>query len=355
MSDAPLGMRAESEARAVSEDEGPRGSARPVQAALAAFVAIFAAWVALLLASAVLFADLDVLMDPAHPDRLHPALRFHATLALVLSYTAAAAMLGGRWMERDFEALRPVIDMEEREWAQWRRRVHHPDRRRLLLGAVLGALAGLAVSAIGTSLAERYEAPGWVGFLVWNWALNLVLFCAMGFLAGLSSDGSRIFVELGRRARVSLVDRSPLAPFARTGFELAVLWLLGSSLACLLFLSSSAHGVVAAVLVVTVAIAVASLLAPSRGVHARLCEAKAAELAWVRAELARAREALAGADVQTAARLPALLAWERRVQEASEWPFDTPTLIRFALFALVPIGSWLGGALVERVLNQALG
>jgi hypothetical protein len=36
-------------------------------------------------------------------------------------------------------------------------------------------------------------------------------------------------------------------------------------------------------------------------------------------------------------------------------PFDTPTLLRFALLVLIPISSWVAGALVERLVDLALG
>jgi hypothetical protein len=38
----------------------------------------------------------------------------------------------------------------------------------------------------------------------------------------------------------------------------------------------------------------------------------------------------------------------------ARWRFDTPTLVRFALFLLIPLGSWLGGAVVERVVDLVL-
>ena len=84
--------------------------------------------------------------------------------------------------------------------------------------------------------------------------------------------------------------------------------------------------------------------------HERLHAAKLEELTRVRAEIECARAALVdtrnkGAEI---ARMPALLAWEARVERVSVWPFDAPTLVRFALFLLIPLGSWLGGALVER-------
>jgi hypothetical protein len=52
--------------------------------------------------------------------------------------------------------------------------------------------------------------------------------------------------------------------------------------------------------------------------------------------------------------MPSLLAYEARIESVREWPFDTSTLRRFALFLLIPLASWIGGALVERVVDAAL-
>ena len=49
-----------------------------------------------------------------------------------------------------------------------------------------------------------------------------------------------------------------------------------------------------------------------------------------------------------------LLARWAFVEGLSDWPLDVPTLGRFALYLLIPLGSWLGGALVERVVNQVM-
>jgi len=38
-----------------------------------------------------------------------------------------------------------------------------------------------------------------------------------------------------------------------------------------------------------------------------------------------------------------------------EWPFDAPTLTRFFLYVAIPLGSWIGGALIERLLGTVLG
>ena len=45
-----------------------------------------------------------------------------------------------------------------------------------------------------------------------------------------------------------------------------------------------------------------------------------------------------------------LVAYRGLVDAAREWPFDASTVRRFGLYMLIPLGSWLGGALVERLM-----
>ena len=55
-----------------------------------------------------------------------------------------------------------------------------------------------------------------------------------------------------------------------------------------------------------------------------------------------------------AGRLADLLAYRTYLESVREWPFDDVTLRRFLLYLLIPVGSWLGGALVERLVSQML-
>jgi hypothetical protein len=34
-----------------------------------------------------------------------------------------------------------------------------------------------------------------------------------------------------------------------------------------------------------------------------------------------------------------------------DWPFDASVLLRFVLYLLIPLGSWVAGALVERFVD----
>ena len=110
----------------------------------------------------------------------------------------------------------------------------------------------------------------------------------------------------------------------------------------------------------TLVVAVVALLLPLRGIRARIIDAKRQELRWCRQQMQERRARLPdashgshGAD-SDAPRLDELVAWERRIQEVREWPLDAPTSRRFVLYLLLPLGSWAGGALVERGIDALL-
>jgi hypothetical protein len=321
---------------------------------VALFGLVAAGLAAAYVASAWLFADLGVLRDPSTAIGIHPLVRFNSIYVLLIAFTIAAQSVERRAGARDFAALRAVADVSAPEWEAWRARLR-PGPLRLGLAVAAGLALGLAIHVLGGLFARR-TAPAWPGHLVWMSLLAPLLFGLMVPLAALGIARARVFAEIGRRARVTWPEPEGLAPFARTGLRGAAYWFLGSSLASLLMLDADAAWLVIAVICVTLGLGVAALLLPSRGIHRRLHGAKAAELAWVRSEIARARDALArsGASGADLAALPALLAWEARVGALREWPFDTNTLLRFFLFLLVPLGSWLGGALVDQLVDALL-
>jgi hypothetical protein len=321
--------------------------------ALVAFCVVALALAAAYLASALAFADLAAFGDPNGRFGLVRIVRFNAALGLVFAYLCASLWLGQRWIRRDFDDLRPAVDARDEEWEVWRRRALSPGNASLVRAAALGFLAGIVVDVIGARASDA--GAFWIGHRVWVHLLNPMVFAVMGLLVATSAERAAVYQELGRRARVSVGDIAPLAPFARVGLRTALLWFLGTSLASLLLVDTDSPMLVLSILVGTTIFAGASLIAPSRGVHERMRDAKRQELAWLRGEIGRAARALRAGDVAGAAQLPALVAWETRVADAPVWPFDGGTVVRFGLFLLMPLGSWLGGAFAERALNRFLG
>lgn len=324
---------------------------------LAAAAAVFASAFAILLAafvgSALLLAGERVLWTGQGPV---PAARFCIFLSLITAYSLAGLVLLRRGAARDFTELRPRSGADPVRWQVWVARFQ--SRRADAIAAAVGAVFGLAINELGAALAARSWVLPWIGLRIWSAVLNALLFASLALLARWSVVQIGALRAIGRRIPVSLLDQRPLVPFVRAGLRAAIAWLVGSSLAFTLLLDVIAPSLVFAVIGGTMGIGIAALLLPSAGLNERLRAEKDRELAWIRAEIATARAALARSDAasrEEAARLPALLAWETRVADASTWPFDVPTLLRFALLLLVPLGSWLGGALVEWVVDRWLG
>jgi hypothetical protein len=96
------------------------------------------------------------------------------------------------------------------------------------------------------------------------------------------------------------------------------------------------------------------LMLPLRTIRHKIRATKQAELDWCRQRVRQARDALKS-DADPDVPLAELAAYQRLVENVRNWPFDNPNLLRFILYLLIPLGSWLGGALVERGLDLFLG
>jgi hypothetical protein len=344
-----------SDAPIADHDAAVAARARRRIGPFAFFVALWAAAAVPYLASGWWLGGAEALTS-APPGPTNAALvRFNLVYVAVMAFIATSLRHEHAAIRRDFEALRAGVDASDAEWQRWRASLFAPGRARVAAWIVIGVAVGEVVNFLGGRLAGM--RPGtWGGHYVWMGIFATVLFALIAVLAALSMRRARVFLAMGRRARVNLLDPGALAPFARVGLRAAAYWFLGTSIATLLMIDAGAWGLVAVINTGTLALGVVSLLLPSRGVNESLRKAKERELARVRGELerlhARLFDARTGAD--ESARTAALIAWEARVAAAPVWPFDTPTLVRFALFLLVPLGSWLGGALVERAVEVFL-
>jgi pimeloyl-ACP methyl ester carboxylesterase len=98
----------------------------------------------------------------------------------------------------------------------------------------------------------------------------------------------------------------------------------------------------------------ASVLTPMRGIHRRIVAARNDELERIRARIRKEREGLMAGDPEAGDRMEGLLAYEGRIEAVSTWPFDVPSLLRFGTLASLAVGSWVGGALIERALEGVL-
>ncbi len=216
----------------------------------------------------------------------------------------------------------------------------------LLVVALVFAESGLSnLSLFGQMSPEAY--------------FHRVLLIWIGWFGGRSAYAtwveSKRFSRIGReRLEIDLLDLASVAPLMRYGLRQALVTIGGFSVLALMFYDSEAAPnliwFLLAASLSTLLLAAIGLLIPVRGVHDAIAREKTHELARVNDQIRRVR---AGSGA-----VPSLADWiayRGLIESVREWPVDAPTVRRFALYLAIPLGSWLGGALVERMVDALLG
>lgn len=294
--------------------------------------------------------------------RVHRQWASEILFASIIAFVPVITALTLRGTRRDFAALRPFLRGSGPHKVRLLERITSCPMGPLRLVGFVAATGAALVVTLDPTLwtAGRLPAPTDPA-LAWLIGRNALEWWLVSRGVWLEIELARSFSTLGREiSDIDLLDTSALRPFARRGLRSVLLWMGFASLHSVLYVADWVGdwitGLLGLLLVSIVGLALASFLLPVIDVHRRIRQAKEVELERVRAALRSSRKgALAsGPDDPAAARLGDLVAWEARIREVSEWPFDTPTLLRFALYVSVALGSWLGGALVERALDLAL-
>lgn len=286
--------------------------------------------------------------------------RIGLVLALCLGYAPACYGWAVRSLRDSLEALRPTFGANAGVLDDAIVRAGHltrsARRRWLTVGVVFALLMPILVDRNpGLYLERAYWRPetvlNWLELPLVGWLLALTL-------RSFWEDAQRLSQVAASLPRVDLFDRTALAPFGRQALRVALLIVVLASLFTILLSDRGFAEVVGLLAISATAIATTAFLLPVRGIHARIVREKSDELARVRAALRRDTAPFDASVVSAwrdGATLGDLLAYEARIEAVREWPFDVPTLFRFAAFLLLPLGSWLGGALVERIVSRILG
>jgi hypothetical protein len=282
-------------------------------------------------------------------------------MALLAGYSICATAYANRAQRRTLHELRPALDLDGAGFEAALSTTTRFHQRILRVAGVLGVACTLQI-VLFDQLHGHVVSRGisFDAMLAWQIWANAVV----GWL-GLRSIvhelvSLRALSRLGaRHARVDLWDLRPLAPFVRRGLLTVLLWIVALSLLSLLVLGGWASDIVPFMLLALVAVAIAAFLLPLLGVHARIVATKRERLDALHAAIRGEEQALEAPDPAAASRaalqLPALLALRTQVQSAREWPIDLSAMLRFGFYVTIGLGSWLGSAIVERLLGAALG
>ena len=313
------------------------------------FLALYAAWESA-------FGHLGYIAEHSILSREMLGPRLALILIAVTGFLVGSHAYGRRALVRDLEEIKPLLRGSAQEQAALVREAEsRTPRPRSWIGSLVAIPIGLlVVTSADPSLPYLLSHDPWSHDLVWALGSNAVLFAIMGRIAVQTFQTDALFARVeGHLACVDLLRPSALTPFARRGLRTAFQWIGGSSIASLILVNQGFSWPTGLVLVGTLGIGTFAFLLPMRGLHRRLRAAKEAELERVHAAIERARDGLlneTGVSAE-AVRMPGLLAYEQRIAATPEWPLDAPQIARFGLVVALGLGSWVGGAVIERLVN----
>ena len=329
-------------------------------------------FVTMLLIAGVLFAfyvaaayafDLRILMwDYPGPLPIDPGAWTALVFSLLAGYSFVVTHVGMAKNADDVADLHSAMagrtaDELRQSWIDEMARRVRQSRGAAALGFALGL--GFTLSTASVVLPDL-SPERLFGEFLWFLLVAPLLWAQVGRAAFFTILGLRLVSRLARSGlEIDLLDLSPLAPFGRIGLRNAFGWIVGSTILSLLMLNVPLESLLTAYpgILWILLTAVAALVIPLRPVHQAIRRAKREHLARVNGEIHRDREALGSGETgsaEAATRLPGLIAYRGAIESVREWPLDTPTIGRFLLYLAIPLGSWLGGALVERLLGRAL-
>jgi hypothetical protein len=251
----------------------------------------------------------------------------------------------------DLRELRGSLDLSEAGFAELCATTTSARPFWLAIASGASVAVMLLVVLFDPSIWADVPRPGPREPLLW-WALlhNGASAYAFGRMLALETALTAGYARIARLVRIDLFDQAPLAPLARKGQRSALFWILVSSSISLFFFGGHPAVINGFVLALVLGVIATAFALPLARVRARIRAAKRDELVRVNRLLERERDALGSGG----GRLADLVAWRGLVEGVREWPVGAPTLVRSGLFVLLGIGSWLGGAVVERLLEAAL-
>lgn len=171
---------------------------------------------------------------------------------------------------------------------------------------------------------------------------------------------TRAYLALGRNLQdIDLLDVDGLSQFGRRGLRSALMWVTFSIVFSLYWLDlDTAARQNIFLLVGLLVMATVAFVLPLIGVHSSICSRKRSELDRLKNEIILEREIVVDGPSKadhSSPRLANLIAYYQLIENTREWPIDAANLLRFFLYLVIGLGSWLGGALVEVLLNRSLG
>ncbi len=227
-------------------------------------------------------------------------------------------------------------------------------RWRLILAGLTGILVSVYVTTVVTVGSDPWIWQEQNFDAKWMRVLG-PLFCGwLGcFSYVLVAESSRLSALSDSIDSVDLLDLKPYQPLIRQGLTNALSVVGVASIVSLFLLEPGFVKLLIQLSVPFAFFAWIGLMLPLSGIRRKIRMAKEQELSWCTQALKTARDQLK-LDIDNHQGISEIIDYKALIEGIRNWPFNSPTLVRFALYLLIPLASMFGGAIVERALDTLL-
>lgn len=272
---------------------------------------------------------------------------------VVAGYLWVAIAFLRRGVLRDLATLRPSLELTSDAFHREVRYITTASPTAIFIAGTCGALALYAMAAFDPGFWTT-PRPNYMSYEMFFYGGRQVV---TGWLTGIAIlrevRASRGLARLGAaHVRIDLLDLRPLQPFAHKGLRSAATWLVSSSLVSLFWLSEAAAVSIGPIVLLVTALSTWAFLSPLFPLHNAIVEEKNRRLDRIREAIRADNDPLETLSRDANPHFANLVAYYNLIENAHEWPIETPTLLRLAAFATLGLGSWLGGAIVERLVES---
>jgi len=227
-----------------------------------------------------------------------------------------------------------------------------PREARYGRATAVGIAIGLFVSGVirFSEFREGHLIPN----LTMAWFAAVTTFMIALFTRGVEQTraGSRGYARtLHAELKIDLLRIDQLSVLGRSAARTAVLWFVISAVVCLFFVGGDLNWLTSLLTAACAAMGVIMFINIVSRIHRLIVVAKRAELERIRARIDALRESL-HEDAFASAKLHGLLAYEKRISDAPEWPFDQTTAVRVGASALILTVPWFGQAVAAYLVDH---
>jgi hypothetical protein len=222
-----------------------------------------------------------------------------------------------------------------------------PPEPRLGRATLIGLVAGFVISAAirYSEYREGHNIPPLA--LVWFGAATTLLTVLFARGVEQTRAGTRAYARtLNAELKIDLLRTDTLAVLGRSAARGSLIWFVISAVAFLFFVGGDLNWLTILLILACAGMGIGMFASIMGRIHRQIVAAKAAELEHVRCQIDAMRAAMT-TDDHAATRLHGLLAYEKRISDAPEWPFDQTTLMRVGASALIVTVPWFGQAIVQ--------